>query len=41
MISNFTLIEFTENADSLECSHYYRDTDFYKCLTTFIVMRIN
>ena len=35
MISNFTLIEFTENADSLECSHYYRDTDFYKCLTTF------
>ena len=35
LISNFTLIEFTENATTLECLHYYRETDFYKCLTTF------
>ena len=35
LISNFTLIEFTESPSSLECLHNYRDTDFYKCLTTF------
>lgn len=34
LISNFTLIEFTESAKSLECLEEYRDTDFYKCLST-------
>jgi len=33
-ISNFTLIEFTESASSLECLNDYRDTEFYNCLTT-------
>ena len=34
LISNFTLIEFTESAFSLECLNDYRDTEFYNCLTT-------
>ena len=33
-ISNFTLIEFTESAFSLECLNDYRETEFYNCLTT-------